>query len=125
MRRSDYDDDCDYDYDDDGEEGICEACGEACRAVQVDCGIGPYEFWGAPGIHHDWRALSPCCESEVIPGGAKVVSDKVVTARKDHTVRDYRGVASVVHPGEQYRRTVTHHWREGGPGWYTVTKKLI
>lgn len=57
-------------HDDDpdaGEEGICTDCGEPCHAVRIDVGIGPYEYWGATGVHHDWRWLSPCCEAEMAP----------------------------------------------------------
>jgi len=50
-------------------EGYCRDCGHFVRTIVQDCGIGPYEFWGARGVHHDYRAVCPLCEGEV-DGGA-------------------------------------------------------
>jgi hypothetical protein len=69
------DDETNYEYepyediDDDGPEpitGWCKECGKECTGKQVDEGIGPYEFWGAPGVHHDWVTLSDCCDADVL-----------------------------------------------------------
>lgn len=46
-------------------EGICPDCKKKCDAVAEDCGIGPYEYWGARGVHHDWRVFSGCCGVEL------------------------------------------------------------
>ncbi len=43
----------------------CMACGQECRSVEVDFGIGPYEFWGFRGVDRDVRLVSNCCEHEV------------------------------------------------------------
>lgn len=42
----------------------CPACGQECSVVEVDFGIGPYEYWGAPGVDRDIRLVSKCCEQE-------------------------------------------------------------
>ena len=47
-------------------EGWCEECGDACSGVLVDQGIGPYEYWGSRGTHHDWVVVSPCCEAGIL-----------------------------------------------------------
>ena len=41
---------------------ICADCKEECKVVLEDFGIGPYEYWGAKGTHHDYQAVSDCCE---------------------------------------------------------------
>ena len=105
----------DHDEHDEAESGICDACGCGCSAKAIDMGIGSYEFWGARGVHRDIHMLSPCCEAEVVPGGEKVVESKIVTAKKEH-------LSGKIKPGQKYRRTVSHHWRENGPGWFTVKK---
>lgn len=46
-------------------KGICVSCSERCVAQWTDFGIGPYEFWGAKGVHHEWAWASPCCEAPV------------------------------------------------------------
>jgi hypothetical protein len=40
-----------------------------CRAldpeiIEVDFGIGHYEYWGAPGFHTDYAFVTACCEAE-------------------------------------------------------------
>ena len=64
MNREDWDE-----YpEDEGEhiDGVCEACGEKCTSVTQDDGIGPFEYWGSKGVHHEYVEVSPCCQAEVI-----------------------------------------------------------
>jgi hypothetical protein len=59
----------DYEYPEDPRQhvkGVCSECGERCESVPVDCGIGPYEYWGYKSVDRDIRELSPCCEAEVV-----------------------------------------------------------
>lgn len=60
--------DCIDEHEDDEEPvyGICASCGKQAKAVRRDMGIGPYEYWGARGTHHDWQIVSECCEAEVM-----------------------------------------------------------
>lgn len=46
--------------------GWCEACGEECRPVIEDHGIGPYEFWGDRGVDRRLVEVSPCCGASVL-----------------------------------------------------------
>ena len=61
--------DRDIDYDDYIEdepelvEGICSECGEICKVITIDEGIGDYEYWGARGTHHDYVQVSDCCHA--------------------------------------------------------------
>lgn len=48
-----------------GAQEICMGCGDACREVREDFGIGPYEYAGARGVHHDYHWVSDCCEADV------------------------------------------------------------
>jgi hypothetical protein len=97
--------------------GICDDCGDACTARPVDMGIGSYEFWGSRGVHHDWQILSPCCSAEVVEGGVKLIERKVHKARKAH--------GKGIEPGDRYERAVYFHWRQDGPGWFTVEKRKL
>jgi len=45
--------------------GYCPGCGEFITAVWQDCGIGPYEFWGARGFHSAWCLVCPKCDEQV------------------------------------------------------------
>ena len=45
--------------------GYCEVCEAWVDVVWHDGGFGPYEYWGAPGYHHDWRAVCEYCGEEV------------------------------------------------------------
>ncbi|TDV06034.1 hypothetical protein [Paraburkholderia caballeronis] len=51
---------------DEGTYGFCPRCECNVRTVRVDFGIGSYEYWGARGVHHDWRDVCPECEGDVI-----------------------------------------------------------
>jgi hypothetical protein len=46
---------------------ICPLCKKECTPIRIDDGIGPYEWWGFKGIHHDWRIVSDCCHEDVDP----------------------------------------------------------
>jgi len=98
--------------------GICSRCGNGCTAVWIDFGIGPYEFWGDRGTHHDYQVVSPCCEAEMAEGGETVVRRATHTARRDH--KDGK-----IKAGNKYSLTVLRHWRKDGPQWITTTKKLL
>lgn len=97
---------------------ICADCGRECRVIEVDEGIGSYEYWGFKGVHHDYRPGSHCCGVEVVNGGCKIVRQSVHTARKNH--RD-----GTVKTGDVYRVTVYHSWRRDGPGWFWQEKRVI
>ena len=47
-----------------GEPGYtrCTYCLEVCEVVEVDYGIGHYEFWGAKGFDSRKEWGSACCE---------------------------------------------------------------
>lgn len=98
--------------------GICDACGAGCTGVLRDMGIGPYEYWGARGVHTDWQVVSPCCDAEVVEGGEQIKSRTTHVARRDHA-------DGKVKKGDKYQRTVYHRWRENGPGWYVVEKRVL
>lgn len=44
----------------------CSACGEDCRIVEVDYGVGRFEYWGATGWDSQIARVSNCCETETI-----------------------------------------------------------
>ena len=56
-----------YDTDDiDTENMICPGCDRKDPdMVWVDFGIGPYEYWGAPGTDIQWCYVTKCCEASV------------------------------------------------------------
>ncbi len=43
---------------------ICSACGEECRAIEIDEGIGFTEAWGIPDNDVRLCVVSDCCEAE-------------------------------------------------------------
>lgn len=47
-------------------EGYCDDCGLPCYGIIIDEGIGPYEYWGYCGVHHDYVYRSHCCEAEIL-----------------------------------------------------------
>lgn len=52
-------------YEDDVPDEVwCVACGEPARVVDVDFGIGAYEYWGATGFHTDIHRVTECCEAD-------------------------------------------------------------
>jgi hypothetical protein len=46
--------------------GKCTACGQPCEVCIIDYGIGPYEYWGAPGVDVQLMAVSDCCEAPAV-----------------------------------------------------------
>jgi hypothetical protein len=105
-------------YDDSLPYGICDSCGEYCQATVVDEGIGPYEYWGSKGVHHQYVTCSPCCNAEVVEGETKFLHRKVRTAKKAHRLVN----GQTVQPGEKYVEEVHRNHRKGGPSWVVVTK---
>jgi len=57
----------------------CPLCHRPCEAVLVDFGIGPYEFWGAPGVHVDECVVSDCCEEPIPDMGKEDLWDSTST----------------------------------------------
>lgn len=46
-------------------EQICPGCGELDPQCDwIDFGIGPYEYWGAPGVDTQLAWVTICCEAE-------------------------------------------------------------
>ena len=46
---------------------FCDNCGEVPEEEcgYVDFGIGPYEFWGMPGVDHNWQFVHLECKGKV------------------------------------------------------------
>jgi hypothetical protein len=109
---------------------LCNECGapvstdENGQLPQVDLGIGPYEFWGDRGVHHDWQTVSPCCHAKIVEGGESLVSRKAHLARIEHSASSAYG-PTIIRPGDWYECFVWRRWRSGGPSWYVVTKRLL
>jgi hypothetical protein len=53
-------------FDDYPSEVWCAACGAPTRVVEIDNGIGAYEYWGAVGYHTDIHPVSECCEDDYL-----------------------------------------------------------
>lgn len=107
--------------DDDGVSGICESCGMPCDSKTVDDGIGPYEYWGAKGVHHDYYQASDCCGAEIAEGGGKIIRNGIRTARKE-TKGEF---GARIMPGDRYRFEVWRCWRKDGPNWVFERKFRI
>lgn len=44
---------------------ICPGCGQLDPQCEwTDIGIGPYEYWGAPGVHTQMVWVTECCEAD-------------------------------------------------------------
>ena len=43
----------------------CGECSKECDWVELDYGIGSYEFWGARGCHTNLQTVSKCCEGDI------------------------------------------------------------
>ena len=95
--------------------GICDECGLECESTTQDNGIGPYEFWGERGTHHDYAEVSPCCGAEVVEGGNSLVRISNHVARRDHKTGGIKA-------GDSYRLVVTRCWRHHGPHWIRTRK---
>jgi hypothetical protein len=48
-----------------GNRYVCTSCAQECYVKREDFGIGPYEYAGAPGVHHCYADVSDCCEADV------------------------------------------------------------
>lgn len=59
-------DDYDTKPDDEPDAGVCKECGQECRPVRRDFGIGPYEYWGSRGVDTNYQWVSPCCECDIM-----------------------------------------------------------
>lgn len=46
-----------------GELYLCNNCDQPCDAVEVDFGIGPYEYWGSRGNDVRKEVVSSCCNA--------------------------------------------------------------
>lgn len=42
----------------------CSECGLECNVIEVDFGIGAYEYWGATGVDVNICEVSDCCEAD-------------------------------------------------------------
>lgn len=42
----------------------CSECGLECTVIEVDFGIGAYEYWGATGVDVQIAEVSDCCEAD-------------------------------------------------------------
>lgn len=49
---------------------FCGSCGEPCRPIDVDFGIGSYEYWGSKGVDINVQTVSDCCESSIFSDAA-------------------------------------------------------
>lgn len=44
---------------------FCGECGKECDFVEIDTGIGAYEFWGSQETHSVLERVSDCCEGDL------------------------------------------------------------
>lgn len=44
---------------------FCSECGKECTVIEVDFGIGAYEYWGASCVDVNICEVSDCCEADV------------------------------------------------------------
>lgn len=58
--------------------GRCTNCGQACKAVIIDFGIGTYEFWGSREVDIQESAVSPCCEAPVTLNDGSLITVKQI-----------------------------------------------
>jgi fructosamine-3-kinase len=49
------------------ERFACCGCGQECKVVRVDFGIGPYEYWGRREVDVQMRDVSDCHQTEFTP----------------------------------------------------------
>jgi hypothetical protein len=62
----------------------CATCGKPCDWKRVDCGIGPYEFWGQKCIDTNVQVLSECCEDDIFTDPELTISYE----HEDHIPED-------------------------------------
>jgi hypothetical protein len=57
----------------------------------VDNGIGPYEFWGSKGVHHDYCMESDCCEAAVLDGNGRELDADIYLEdlKAERQIEDY------------------------------------
>ena len=65
------------------EDVICSYCFEPTETVEIEDGIGDYEFWGAKGFHSCIIEGSRCCGEDVVEGKVFLNKKSRHTARKD------------------------------------------
>jgi len=65
----------------------CKGCGEPCNIVEVDFGIGAYEYWGAPGVDKQIAEVSDCCETD-----AYVYSDDISVVERQRLNARWRSL---------------------------------
>lgn len=63
-------------------KAICSECGEPCNLREVDNGIGPYEFWGQRGTHHDYAIETDCCGADGLDEFGNIIEE--VDSEKDY-----------------------------------------
>lgn len=49
------------DWEPNRDTSYCPECDKEVEIKREDQGIGPYEFWGSKGWHHDWRWVCTEC----------------------------------------------------------------
>lgn len=57
----------------------CENCKEPCSVVQVDFGIGFYEYWGVKSVDVQMRDCSDCCEADITLDDPNEDDDEIQT----------------------------------------------
>ena len=45
-------------------KAYCGECGKSCTIINIDVGIGPYEYWGFQGTDVKIVPASDCCEAQ-------------------------------------------------------------
>lgn len=71
----------------------CTECGQPCKVLTVDFGIGQYEYWGSVETDVQMRDVSHCCEAECCEDG-EIHSPRTCRLReqmdeaRDHHVSD-------------------------------------
>lgn len=43
---------------------VCKCCEKPCHVIEVDFGIGAYEYWGSTGVDVNIQEVSGCCEDD-------------------------------------------------------------
>ena len=101
---------------------ICSCCGDEAEPVMINCGVGPYEYWGMRGVDVNMQELSQCCEAECVEGGVSLLRRVTRIARKQHF--EYNS-ARKISVGSQFVEETLRHWRKDGPSWITTRRYLI
>ena len=80
---------------------ICSSCGEECESVDVDFGIGAYDFGSQRTFHTDIHTVSSCCLEGLLEGAVAFQRFSVHTAHRDH---------GHIRKGQRYRKRVMKSW---------------